>query len=90
MPSILAGLEAGFNVTKVVAYALRVLVQSRCWRRFPWVVLVAAVIPLVDVASVYRGPTKVVVEEEPGVFERIAISFSLPGEEAAARLGPPT
>ena len=33
-------------------------------------------IPLVDVASVYRGPTKVVVEEEPEVFERIAVSFS--------------
>ncbi len=34
---------------------------------------------MVDIASVYRGPTKVVVEEEPGLFERIAIAFALPG-----------
>ena len=36
-----------------------------------WVVLVAAIIPWVDIASVYRGPTKVVVEQQPGLFERI-------------------
>ena len=46
-------------------------------------------IPWVDIASVYRGPTKVVVEQQPGVFERIAVSFSVPGEDGAARLGPP-
>jgi hypothetical protein len=85
----LAGLEAGFNVTKVVAFALFGFWFVQMLEALSWVVLVAAVIPLVDVASVYRGPTKVVVEEEPGVFERIAVSFSLPGEEAAARLGPP-
>jgi hypothetical protein len=38
---------------------------------------------------VYRGPTRVVVEEEPGLFETIAVAFALPGEDAAARLGPP-
>jgi hypothetical protein len=53
------------------------------------VVLVAALIPWVDVASVYRGPTKVVVEEQPGLFERIAIAFAVPGDDAAAVLGPP-
>jgi hypothetical protein len=84
-----AGLEAGFNVTKVVAFARFGFWFVQMLEALSWVVLVAAVIPLVDVASVYRGPTKVVVEEEPGVFERIAVSFSLPGEEAAARLGPP-
>jgi hypothetical protein len=53
-------------------------------------VLVAVVIPWVDIASVYRGPTRVVVEEEPGLFEKIAVSFAIPGEkDAAARLGPP-
>ena len=55
-----------------------------------WIVLVAAVIPWVDIASVYRGPTKVVVEQQPGVFERIAVSFWIPGEDGAARLGPRT
>ena len=42
-----------------------------------------------DVASVYRGPTKVVVEEQPGLFERIAVAFALPGDDGAGRLGPP-
>ena len=50
--------------------------------------LVAAVIPWVDIASVYRGPTKVIVEQQPGTFERIAIAFPVP-ESGGARLGPP-
>ena len=85
----LAGLEAGFNVTKIVAYALVGFVFLQLFEALSWVVLVAAVIPWVDIVSVYRGPTRVVVEDEPGIFERIAVSFSLPGEDAAARIGPP-
>lgn len=85
----LAGLEAGFNVAKVVTYALVGFVFLQLFEALSWVVLVAALIPWVDIFSVYRGPTRVVVEEEPGLFERIAVSFSLPGEDAAARIGPP-
>jgi hypothetical protein len=85
----LAGLESLFNAAKIVAFTLFGFWFLQLLEQLWWVVLVAALIPLVDIASVYRGPTKVVVEEEPGVFERIAISFALPGEEAAARLGPP-
>jgi hypothetical protein len=85
----LAGLESLFNAAKIVAFALFGFWFLQLLEQLWWVVLVAALIPLVDIASVYRGPTKVVVEEEPGLFERIALSFALPGEEAAARLGPP-
>jgi hypothetical protein len=85
----LAGLEAGFNVTKIVAYALVGFVFLQLFEALSWVVLVAAVIPWVDIVSVYHGPTRVVIEDEPGLFERIAVSFSLPGEDAAARIGPP-
>ena len=85
----LAGLEAGFNVTKIVAYALVGFVFLQLFEALAWVVLVAAVIPWVDIVSVYRGPTRIIVEDEPGIFERIAVSFSLPGEDAAARIGPP-
>jgi hypothetical protein len=85
----LAGLEAAFNVTKLVAYALIGFGFLQLFEALSWVVLVAVIVPWVDVVSVYRGPTRVVVEEEPGIFERIAVSFSLPGEDAAARLGPP-
>lgn len=85
----LAGLASFFNATKIVAFALFGFVFLQLLEALSWVVLVALIVPWVDVASVYRGPTRVVVEEEPGIFERIAISFALPGEDAAARLGPP-
>ena len=85
----LAGLESLFNATKVLVFALFGFWFLELLEALWWVVLVAAIVPLVDILSVYRGPTKVVVEEEPGLFERIAIAFALPGEDAAARLGPP-
>jgi hypothetical protein len=28
-------------------------------------------------------------EEQPGLFDRIAVAFAVPGEDGAARLGPP-
>ncbi len=84
-----AGLTAAANVAKLVAFALIGFWFLQLFEALSWVVLVAAVIPWVDIASVYRGPTRVVIEEEPGVFEKIAIAFALPGEDAAARLGPP-
>ena len=85
----LAGADGLFNVAKVVAFCLFGFWFVQMLEALTWVVLVAAVIPLVDVASVYRGPTRVVVEEQPGLFERIAVAFAVPGEDGAARLGPP-
>jgi hypothetical protein len=85
----LAGLEAAFNVAKLAAFAFFGFWFLQLFESLSWVVLVAAVIPWVDIASVYRGPTRVVVEEQPGIFDRIAIAFAVPGEDAAARLGPP-
>jgi hypothetical protein len=85
----LAGLDGIFNVAKVVAFTLFGFWFVQMLESLVWVVLVAAAIPWVDVASVYRGPTKVVVEEQPGLFERIAVAFAVPGENDAARLGPP-
>ena len=85
----LAGADGIFNVAKVVAFSLFGFWFVQMLEALSWVVLVAAVIPLVDVASVYRGPTKVVVEEQPGLFERIAVAFAVPGEDDVARLGPP-
>ena len=85
----LADLDAAFNVAKLVAYALVGFWFLQLFEALSWVVLVAVLVPWVDIASVYRGPTRVVVEEEPGLFETIAVAFALPGEDAAARLGPP-
>jgi hypothetical protein len=54
-----------------------------------WVALVALIIPWVDAISVWRGPTGHIVEEEPGLFDRVAFEFPHPGEPSAALLGPP-
>ena len=86
----LADLTAAANVAKLVAFALVGFWFLQLFEALSWVVLVAAVIPWVDIASVYRGPTRVVVEEKPGLFEQVAVAFALPGEDDAARLGPPT
>ena len=53
-----------------------------------WVVLVALLIVPVDIFSVERGPTRVIVEERPEVFELLSLEFLLPGADGA-RLGLP-
>jgi len=85
----LAGADGLFNVAKLVAFCLFGFWFVQMLEALVWIVLVAAVVPWVDVVSVYRGPTRVVVEEQPGLFERIAVAFAVPGEGAVARLGPP-
>jgi hypothetical protein len=54
-----------------------------------WVVLVAAIIPWVDAYSVWRGPTKDIVEHHEHVFTMLSFAFPVPGEHAAANLGVP-
>jgi hypothetical protein len=84
-----AGLGAAFNVAKLLALILLGFWFLRLLEELWWVVLVAALIPWADIFSVYRGPTREIVEERPGLFERIAVEFSIPGEHDAARIGPP-
>ena len=54
-----------------------------------WVLLVALLIVPVDIYSVFRGPTKVIVEQQPQVFDALSIAFPLPGEQNSAQLGLP-
>lgn len=54
-----------------------------------WVALVAMVIPVVDSFSVWRGPTRHIVEKEPQVFDVFSFAFPFPGQEASANLGLP-
>jgi hypothetical protein len=54
-----------------------------------WVVLVASIIPWVDAFSVWRGPTKQIVEHHAHVFSVLSFAFPVPGEHAAANLGVP-
>jgi hypothetical protein len=61
----------------------------RYFENLGWVVLVAALVPAIDAFSVWRGPTRHIVEEEADVFSALSIAFPLPGEEASANLGLP-
>ena len=85
----LAGLDAAFNVAKLLALILGGFWFLQLFEALSWVVLVAVVIPWVDALSVWRGPTDYVVSEQPSVFDRISYAFRLPGEEGSANIGPP-
>jgi hypothetical protein len=54
-----------------------------------WVVLVALLIPWVDAYSVWRGPTKTIVEHHESVFARLSFAFPVVGESGTANLGVP-
>jgi hypothetical protein len=54
-----------------------------------WVVLVACIIPWVDAYSVWRGPTKTIVNHHQHVFSDLSFAFPVPGEHSAAQLGVP-
>jgi hypothetical protein len=54
-----------------------------------WVVLVALLIIPVDLYSVAQGPTKVITESKPQIFDVLSIFFPVPGEDNVAQLGLP-
>jgi hypothetical protein len=76
-------------VAKLCAYLLIGFWLMGVFEILAPIVLVALLIPWLDALSVWRGPTRAVVEGKPGLFEKVAISFRVPGEDAGAALGPP-
>jgi hypothetical protein len=84
--------EAGWglpgNFAKLWAAIFAGWAFIRLFEQLSWVVLVAVVIPLVDIISVYRGPTKAITSHHFEVYTAVAIAFVAPGG-AAAYLGPP-
>lgn len=85
----LAGFGSLFNVTKLLALTAVGFWFMQLFEALAWVVLIAVIIPWVDMLSVWRGPTDYVVSEQPSLFDRVSISFRLPGEEGSANIGPP-
>jgi hypothetical protein len=83
-----AGWGLAGNFAKLWAAIFAGWAFLRLFEELSWVVLVAFVIPLVDIISVYKGPTKTITEHHFHVYTAVAIAFVVPGG-AAAYLGPP-
>jgi hypothetical protein len=82
------GVESGGNVAKLAVYALAGFAFLALFEELWWVALVAVLVPWVDIWSVAAGPTEYVIDEQPGFFERISVSFPGPGEKSV-NVGPP-
>ena len=89
--AILALAELGIAASFVKLAALTALgwFFLRFFEQASWVLLVALLIVPVDIYSVASGPTSVILEREPGIFDRLSVAFPVPGEETLARLGLP-
>ena len=85
----LAGLEALANFAKLGLMTALGFWFLSYFESVLWVALVALVIPLVDSFSVWRGPTRHIVEEQPQVFDVFSFAFPSPGGETSANLGLP-
>ena len=80
------GLEANF--AKLFAALFAGWAFLSLFEALSWVVIIALVIPFVDVISVWRGPTHAITQKHFHVYLDVAIAFLVPGG-GAAYLGPP-
>jgi hypothetical protein len=85
----LLDVDSAANVTKLACYALVGFWFLTLFEELWWIALVAVLVPWVDIWSVAAGPTEYVVEERPGLFDRISVAFPNPGEAATVNIGPP-
>jgi hypothetical protein len=84
-----AGFSTPENFCKLFAVTAVGFWFLRYFETLSWVVLVALIIPWVDAYSVWRGPTKVIVDQHREVFTNFSFAFAIPGETSAANLGLP-
>ncbi|HEX2428436.1 MAG TPA: hypothetical protein VHI53_10920 [Gaiellaceae bacterium] len=85
----LIGADSGANVAKLACYGLAGFCFLTLFEELWWLALVAALVPWVDIWSVAAGPTEYVVEQRPGIFERVAVALPNLGETATVSIGPP-
>ncbi len=71
----LLGWEAPASFAKLGAATFLAWWFLKLFEDVSWVVLVALVIPLVDAYSVFRGPTKAIVTQKPGIFDALSFAF---------------
>jgi len=81
--------DVAANFAKLAAVALFAWWFLGFFEALSWVVGVACVIPFVDAYSVWRGPTKHIVEHQREVFTTLSVAFPVPGGDGAANLGLP-
>ena len=87
--SSLVGLDVAANFVKFAAVTAAGWWFLAFFESVSWVLLVAVLIVPVDTYSVFQGPTKVIVEEQPQIFNALSIAFPIPGEHNSAQLGLP-
>ena len=68
------------NFVKLFAVGLLALWFLGFFERPSWIVLVAAIVPVIDAVSVWAGPTRHIVTERPEVFDVYSFAFPLPHE----------
>jgi hypothetical protein len=85
----LADLDAAANLVKLFAVAFLGFWFLAYFENLNWILIVAGLVPVIDSFSVWRGPTRHIVEEREEVFSALSIAFPLPGEPASANLGLP-
>jgi len=95
--AVLAGLAFAFtaahwglaaNFAKLFAALFDGWAFLALFEALSWVVIVALVIPFIDIISVWRGPTHAITHKHFHVYLDVAIAFLVPGG-GAAYLGPP-
>jgi hypothetical protein len=83
-----AGWGLAANFAKLWAAVFAGWAFLRLFEELSWVVIFAFVTPLVDIVSVWRGPTNHITTHHFEVYTAVAVAFLVPGG-GAAYLGPP-
>ena len=78
-----AGLDVIANFAKLAAVTAAAFWFVTYFESALWVAIVALLIPFVDAYSVWRGPTRHILDERPEVFTALSFSFPVPGERQA-------
>lgn len=75
----ITGLDTAANFTKFATVVALAWLAIQVFEHPAWVALIAVIIVPVDVISVLRGPTKVILEDAPAIFDYFSITFPVPG-----------
>jgi hypothetical protein len=85
----IVGLDVLANFAKLGAVTLIAWWFLGFFETAAWVTVVALIVPWVDAASVWRGPTKHIVTHQRELFTTFSFAFPVPGEANTAQLGLP-